>query len=325
MMSSEGLPTSYLNFGFEDVGPESSGNVATNVADQTDNACDKGNAGQAIKIDRTSNRVHYFRRNPAQQTEETSLLESQSEVNVAYFVQPKHENSAFKMFRRKHICVTLADYLHKLVYICLIANFILFARSYLECSIVNSMVTTFAVVICCTLTSAAFIFFIDILPKKLAFVFIGFFSYLIGLGLMVWIAKSALKHMPLRWCSVLALFLVCLGEAATKTSLPELGNAHSTQEEIGKTRQFVWRQHWISNLVFLIIICIITAIQQNVNFEVAFCISIGLILMAFVLFLVPFKQYKVYQVSHTGTFRLVWNILKEARKVKQSLHRSKTG
>ena len=324
-MSVDGLQSSYLNYGFVDgidkdvLGGRAQGR--SGEADRTDSASHRGVTDQAVNLERLENRVRFFRRHE-NQTEESSLLQDQDEANVSYFIRPKNEDYAFQRFKRQHSCIVLADSLHKIVYICLIANFILFAIRHLECNSVNSMITSLAVVVCCTLTVAAFILIRDILPRKSPFIFLGFFTYIVGLAVLIKITDGGLTKTSRQWCSVLALFLVCFGEAALRTVLPECGLLPSS-EEVRKEQQFIWKMHWVSNLVIIIIACVITAIQQNVNFDVALYISICMILIAFLLFMVPFKQYAFNQGPNAGTLRLVWNILREAREVKQGTQKEK--
>ena len=325
-MSVEGLQSSYVHLGFVDIDNDILGRNTeerAGEADRTDSASHKSVTDEAVSLERLDNRVRFFRRHQ-NQTEESSLLQGQDEVNVAYFIKPKNEDYAFQRFKRQHSCIVLADSLHKIVYICLIANFLLFARRYLECNSVNSMITSLAVVVCCTLTVAAFILISDILPRKLPFIFLGFFAYIVGLALLIKITAGGLTKTSREWCSVLALFLVCFGEAALRTVLPEFGLLPSSHE-VRKGQQFIWKMHWVSNLVIITIACIITAIQQNTNFDAAFYISIFMILIAFLLFMVPLRQYELNQGSNAGTLQLVWNILREAREVKQGTHRKEKG
>ena len=322
VMSVDSQQNSHVNYGFVD-DRDSLAELAKVSAVEND-VEDSGNqgtgSGQGVKLDTSANRVRFFRRNP-HLTEESSLLENQSNITVAYFIKPREDDYVFLRFRKQHSCISLSDSLHKIVYLCLIANFLLFARRYLECNAVDSMIASLAVVICCTLTSGAFILIRDIIPRKLPFIFLGFLTYLFGLVVLVRITIGGLARTTWQWCTVFALFFVCFGEAALKTVLLELGLLPSPLE-VSKGKQFAWKMHWVSNLVIVSMACIVTAIQQNVDFGVALYICICLILVAFVLFMVPFKQYAVGQRSPSGTLQLVWNILREAREVKKIVVRN---
>jgi len=307
-MSVEGLQNSYLNYGFVD-------DTSVDGAERANTVGQNTVSDEAVKPNNSANRVRYFKRHQSH-TEQTSLLQSHDDVNVAYFTKPRNEDYALRRFKKQHSCILVSDYLHKIVYICLIANFLLFARGYLDCNPSTSMISSLAVVVCCTLTSAALVLISDVLPRKLPFIFFGFITYIAGLPFLVWIADGGLKTTALRWCGVFALLLVCFGEAALRTMLPEFGLLPLPQGE-RKGKQFAWKMHWGFILAFITIACIITAVQQNVNFDVAFYISMAMIVVAFLVFMIPFKQYAGDQGSHSGTLRLVWNVFREAREVKQ--------
>lgn len=332
----ESLQNSYSNCGFDEdlevaifTRPRSDHGEQGMPVLSTDDACQvdgsKQDASLQVKLDQTTDRVRFFRRHQ-NYSEETSLLQEKGEVSVSCFIKVKQDHGhVSNQFKQRHVCVALSDCMHKVVYTSLIANFVLFSKTYLECSTVNSIVGTYAVVTCFTLLSAAFTFIRDVFPYKLPIILLGFISYLISLPILIWVTNSVTKGIAMQWWSILAIFLVCFGEAATRSALPEMGVASKAEKESSNQRNLVWKLHWIANLIILVATGFITAAGQNVHFDLAFYVSISAVVLSFGLFLIPIKQYKGAQIVHTGALQLVWNICKEAKQVKQRLQSERQG
>lgn len=318
-MSIDGLKVGYLNCGFTD---DSSSLPLGALSTEPNKGKSEVNAHELVQKNSSANRVHFFRR-VQNQTEDTSLLVDSHET-VSYFVQPTSGyNHSFKRFRKTYISVTLSDCLHKIVYYSLVANFVLYARKCLSLNAVESVTSSYGLVICFMLLSAGIVVLRDFSSKKLPLIFLGFTVYIIGLSILVWATQNISKEV--KWSSIIALFLVCFGEGVVRSVLPELGSATTWKEGIENRKKLVWRMHWITNAFVVIAIGFITALEQNFNFNLAFCIRITLVLLGFVLFLMPIKQYKVEHVSNAGTLRLALNVLKEAKHVKNAFYSKKKG
>ena len=275
------------------------------------------------KIQFHAHQVHFFARNPTV-SEETALIQGdQNDSQISYFVKPSELYSKFSKFKFMHASIALSDLLHKIVYTSLVASFVLFARSYLECDATNSLMILYAVISCCLLTSATFMICMDVCFRKLSIIITCSLVYLIGISIISWLSGNFKESSACRWWSIFALYLVCFGEAGTRTALPEFSMIHFASGELDRHNVYIWRFHWLSNMFLILAIAIITAVQQKYTFEVGYYICIAICLAEFTLFMLSFRNYKKSQLSHSSSLRFIWNIMKEAREIKEGSRKAK--
>ena len=324
-MSAEGVQNSYLNYGFDLMNEEESVLPASRTTEDgiTRSRVENSLSHQetaVTTVDVQGGHVHYFRRNP-NPSEQTSLLPQEKEQpTITYFVKSSNTDEVFKRFKQLLACVALSDCLHKIVYFCLVADFILFAETYLQCDARSSIIFSYAVVSCCLLMSAAFLVCIDLGIKRFRIILVGFIGYIIGISALSGL-NASVSNRSCRWWSILALFLICFGEASTRTALPEFTIMSPSQNGKEKQKAYAWKLHWASNLLIILSVAVVTAIDQNLNFETGYYVSTAVVVLSFALFLVPLKHYKQRPTSHSGSLKVLHNILAEANEVKKRLQK----
>ena len=309
---------SYNNGSFEfDRGQNSQG------TEERDGMDDKGKDNpEEGKIQFHAHQVHFFTRNHAA-SEETALIQvDKDNAHVSYFVRPS-EHPKFSKFKLMHASIALSDLLHKIVYTSLVASFVLFARSYLECDATNSLMILYAVISCCLLTSATFMICMDVCMRKTSIIITCSLVYLIGISIISWLSGNFRESSACRWWSIFALYLVCFGEAGTRTALPEFSMIHFASGELDRHNVYIWRFHWLSNMFMIVAIATITAVQQKYTFEVGYYICIGICLAEFTLFMSSFRSYKKSQLSHSSSLRFLWKIVNEAREIQRGSRKAK--
>eukprot|EP00112_Aurelia_sp_Birch-Aquarium-sp1_P018553 Seg444.10 transcript_id=Seg444.10/GoldUCD/mRNA.D3Y31 product="Solute carrier family 15 member 4" protein_id=Seg444.10/GoldUCD/D3Y31 len=275
------------------------------------------------KIEFHGHRVHFFTRNPVA-SEETALIQEDQGNAYISTTTSKSPSKVSSKFRFMHASIALSDLLHKIVYTSLVASFVLFARSYLECDATNSMMILYAVISCCLLTSATFMICMDVCLRKLSIIITCSLIYLIGISIISWLSGNfRAESSACRWWSIFALYLVCFGEAGTRTALPEFGMIHFANGELDRYNVYLWRFHWITNLFLIVAVATITAVQQKYKFEEGYYVCIGVCFAGFILFMVPFRSYKKSQLLHSSSLRCIWNIINEARDIKRGSRKIK--
>eukprot|EP00794_Sanderia_malayensis_P007255 gene7255-8063_t len=193
-------------------------------------------------------------------SEKTALLKD-SGVSVSIFVNEK--------LQKIYTCITVADCLHRIVYTTLVANFILYASKYFDSTPKNVLILAYAFISVCAIFTAVSTVMIKSWHRLLHAIMIAFASYIIGVLITAVLTSSTVVNKKLYLWNVLAFLLICTGEAVTRTSIPLFWMMQDSSNNMEQHASFTYKLYWITTMLALILIAIITAAQQFKNFAIA--------------------------------------------------------
>ena len=304
----------------DDVEPEEapgrihiSGNYGSTSADsqgQGNNVNETVADEARARISSRGNSVRFWK---GQTTSETTSLVDDHGATVAFFGGPRTSATVSRQ-KRAYTSVSALELFHKIVFICLTANFILFAQSYLQCLPERAIVVYFAFSVCCWITCATSVLFMEAFFSQFIAILVGYIVYFVGTLLLTLLSVYMSTEGVLRFWSILALYLICLGESIAKTLITEFGKVQFSGTGLDSSLEcYIHGIYWSGHVLSVVIIATILAVQQYANFEYSFGICAILLFTGFIAFVGNYQSYNRVQSHRANPIRLLCGIIREAK------------
>lgn len=262
----------------------------------------------AAKIDSRASKVHFKKKTSKTSASEKTSLVDQNSVTVSFFVE--------RNIKKVYSGIAFADLLHRIVYLSLVANFVLFSQSYLSCSPQNSVILINVFISCCLITSAVSAIVVQSWYKLLTSTVIGFSVYVVGVLLIAVLSVRLPESKSSQLWSILAFFFICIGEAATRTNIFEIQLTQFSHGEMEQHKQYTRWFFWLSNGIAVMALAMVTGLEQYRHFSIALYLCLATAALGCISFVIPWKQYKRSQVSSVSSLKLLFKIIHEAKIVK---------